>query len=145
MIDVSFIFRKRNFVISCLLEELFKQEPRLMSELKPVLTGKQQPSRIFKCICVRIERKTFKNMFSPTSTKSFSLVFIIWGWVNLIPSEFSKRGGIFVENLFSCTKVFIRSNRGTTILLVILATFYSFKLVPVGDYIFMFPKYVLVV
>ena len=26
-------------MITCLLEELFKQEARLMSELKPVLTG----------------------------------------------------------------------------------------------------------
>ena len=36
---IRFAFRKRNFVITCLLEELFKQEPRIMSELKPVLTG----------------------------------------------------------------------------------------------------------
>jgi len=70
IVDIIFAHkqcRKRNFVISCLLEELFKQEPRLMSELKPVLTEltnlvKQENSTVClkaRTILIACEKPTY--------------------------------------------------------------------------------------
>ena len=60
-------YRKRNFVVTCFLDELFKQEPRLMAELKPVLTEltnlvKQENSSVClkaRTILIACEKPTF--------------------------------------------------------------------------------------
>jgi len=60
-------YRKRNYVVTCLLDELFQQEPRLMSELKPVLTEltnlvKQENSSVClkaRTILIACEKPTF--------------------------------------------------------------------------------------
>jgi len=60
-------YRKRNFVVTCLIEELFQQEPRLMAELKPILTEltnlvKQENSSVClkaRTILIACEKPTF--------------------------------------------------------------------------------------
>jgi len=70
IVDIIFAhkqYRKRNFVMTCLLEEVFRQEPRLMSELKPVLTQltnlvKQENSTVClkaRTILIACEKPTY--------------------------------------------------------------------------------------
>merc|ERR1712226_1594011 len=65
-------YRKRNFVVTCLIEELFQQEPRLMAELKPILTEltnlvKQENSSVClkaRTILIACEKPTFDIRYS---------------------------------------------------------------------------------
>ena len=60
-------YRKRNYVVTCLLDSLFQQEPRLMAELKPILTEltnlvKQENSSVClkaRTILIACEKPTF--------------------------------------------------------------------------------------
>ena len=65
-------FRKRNFVVTTLLEELYKQEPRIMAELKPILTEltnliKQENSSVSlkaRTILIACEKPTYDLRFN---------------------------------------------------------------------------------
>ena len=78
-------YRKRNRVVCCLLDELFAQEPRLMAELKPVLTeltnlAKQENSSVClkaRTILIECEKPTYdirynfmEKMFLDGTSKS---------------------------------------------------------------------------
>lgn len=75
IVDIIFAhkqYRKRNFVISCILDQLFKQEPRIMSELKPLLTeltnlAKQENSTVClkaRTILIACEKPTYDIRFN---------------------------------------------------------------------------------